>query len=106
MSRPHLAPVQIFLLSLLFAASQAFAGTGGGPSMPWDGPLDNLVENLAGPVTHAALIAVIVITGLMWMFTEHSQGVKWLTKLVFGGACAAEGINIITTLGISGALVS
>lgn len=60
------------------AAPAEAAGTG----MPWEGPLQQVVDSLTGPVARAAGVVAIVIAGMGIMFTEGGSGVR---KLAFVG---------------------
>jgi type IV secretory pathway VirB2 component (pilin) len=48
----------------LTCLSPAFAGTGG-DTMPWNGPIDKIVNNLTGPTAKAASILLFVIAGIV-----------------------------------------
>ena len=67
-------------LVTLLAASPAHAG---GSSMPWEGPLESILESIEGPV--AKIVAVIIIvTGLSLAFGDTSGGFRRLIQIVFG----------------------
>ena len=65
---------------LLFLAGTAQAA---GSSMPWEGPLQSILESIQGPV--ARIVAVIIIaTGLALAFGDTSGGFRKLIQIVFG----------------------
>ena len=65
---------------LLFLAGAAQAA---GSSMPWEGPLQSILESIRGPV--ARIVAVIIIsTGLALAFGDTSGGFRKLIQIVFG----------------------
>lgn len=66
--------------SLLFAVPAKAAGTG----MPWEQPLQQVLDSIQGPV--AKIVAVIIITtaGLTLAFGEASGGFRKLVQIVFG----------------------
>src|SRR5690242_9685725 len=70
---------------LAVGASRAYAT---GPAMPWDGPLDNLLQNLSGPTARALVLVAIVATGLLWAFTRNEEGLKRMGQIAFGAAIA------------------
>jgi type IV secretory pathway VirB2 component (pilin) len=74
------------LVRLLGAAAIAVAIAGpacaAGSGMPWEGPLQQVVDSLTGPVARAAGVVAIVIAGMGIMFTEGGSGVR---KLAFVG---------------------
>ncbi|HHZ9388071.1 TPA: TrbC/VirB2 family protein [Citrobacter freundii] len=70
---------------LLAAVMLMTAGTAkaSGSSMPWEGPLQSILESIQGPV--ARIVAVIIIaTGLALAFGDTSGGFRKLIQIVFG----------------------
>lgn len=65
-------------LGLLAAAPAYAAGSG----MPWETPLENIVDSITGPVARAAAVIAIVIAGITIIFSEGGGGVR---KLAFVG---------------------
>ncbi len=69
------------LTFLALAASPAFAA---GSNMPWEQPLNQILESVQGPVAKVVSVIVIVITGLTLAFGESSGGFRRLIQIVFG----------------------
>lgn len=67
--------------SLLLAAGPACAA---GSGMPWEGPLDQILQSIEGPVARIAAVIVIIMTGLALAFGESSGGMRKLIQIVFG----------------------
>jgi len=69
--------------SLVFAlaTSPAFAA---GSNMPWEQPLNQILESVQGPVAKVISVIIIVITGLTLAFGETSGGFRRLIQIVFG----------------------
>ena len=65
---------------LIFAGSAHAAGSG----MPWEGPLDQILQSIEGPVARIAAVIVIIMTGLALAFGESSGGLRKLIQIVFG----------------------
>lgn len=63
------------------AASPAYAA---GSGMPWEGPLDAILQSIEGPVARILATIVIIITGLALAFGESSGGMRKLIQIVFG----------------------
>ena len=63
---------------MAFATSAHAAGSG----MPWEGPLEQIVDSITGPVARAAAVIAIVVAGTAIMFSEGGGGVR---KLAFVG---------------------
>lgn len=93
------------IVFITLTASTAQASTGGNAPMPWDTPLQNLLNNLTGPTARALVIIAIVACGLLWAFTRNEEGLKKLGQIAFGGAIAMGAVAMIASLGFSGALV-
>jgi type IV secretion system protein VirB2 len=65
---------------LLIAGTAHAAGSG----MPWEGPLDQILQSIEGPVARIAAVIVIIMTGLALAFGESSGGMRKLIQIVFG----------------------
>ncbi len=55
-----------------------------GSGMPWEGPLDQILQSIEGPVARIAAVIVIIMTGLALAFGESSGGMRKLIQIVFG----------------------
>jgi len=66
--------------SLLYAAPAKAAGS----SMPWEAPLQSILESIEGPVAKIVAVIVIIVTGLSLAFGETSGGFRRLIQIVFG----------------------
>lgn len=69
------------LQGLLFAAVLlAFAGTAhaAGSSMPWEGPLQAVLDSIQGPVARIVAVIIIIATGLALAFGDTSGGFRKL----------------------------
>ena len=52
--------------------------------MPWEGPLDQILSSLSGPVARVVGVAAIIITGLSIAFGEGGGGMRKMLYVVFG----------------------
>ena len=66
---------------LLFLAGAAQAA---GSSMPWEGPLQSILESIQGPVARIVAVIIIIATGLALAFGDTSGGFRKLIQIVFG----------------------
>jgi type IV secretion system protein TrbC len=66
---------------LTLAAMPAFAA---GSNMPWEQPLNQILQSVQGPVAKVISVIIIVITGLTLAFGETSGGFRRLIQIVFG----------------------
>ena len=67
------------LLLLLAGTAQA-----AGSSMPWEGPLQSILESIQGPVARIVAVIIIIATGLALAFGDTSGGFRKLIQIVFG----------------------
>lgn len=72
--------VLCLIVYFLFAGPAHAAGSG----MPWEGPLDQILQSIEGPVARIAAVIVIIMTGLALAFGETSGGMRKLIQIVFG----------------------
>jgi type IV secretion system protein VirB2 len=63
------------------ATAPAFAA---GSNMPWEQPLNQILESIQGPVAKVMSVIVIIVTGLALAFGESSGGFRRLIQIVFG----------------------
>ena len=90
------AGVIVGLPARLFAAS---AG------MPWEGPIQRLVQSLTGPVAKGIGIAAIVITALGMAMSESGHAMKKFLTIIFALCIAfTAGTFGLSLLGFSGGL--
>ena len=55
-----------------------------GSSMPWEAPLQSILESIEGPVAKIIAVMIIIITGLTLAFGDTSGGARKLIQIVFG----------------------
>lgn len=92
-------------LALLPATAFASVGGGGG-SMPWDGPLISIMQDLQGTVAHTLIIIAIVVTGLLFAFGEHGTSMRKIGGIAAGGSLALGAASFVSGLGLgSGAVI-
>ena len=75
----HFPKLLAIALGLAAFAAPAYAA---GSGMPWEGPLQQIVDSITGPVARAAAVIAIVIAGITIIFSEGGGGVR---KLAFVG---------------------
>ena len=52
--------------------------------MPWEQPLNQILQSVEGPVAKILAVIVIIITGLTLAFGDTSGGARKLIQIVFG----------------------
>lgn len=83
------------VLALMFCLPVLAQASGSG--MPWEGPLQNILDSLTGPVAKIAGVAAIAMTGLALAFGEGGGLMRKILGIVFGLSIAFSA----STFGIS-----
>lgn len=55
-----------------------------GSGMPWEGPLQSILDSVQGPVAKIVAVIIIISTGLALAFGDTSGGFRRLIQIVFG----------------------
>lgn len=55
-----------------------------GSGMPWEAPLQRILESIEGPVAKVVAVIVIIVTGLSLAFGDMGGGLRRLIQIVFG----------------------
>ncbi len=81
---PHLrlALHVVVLASLMLCL--ALPAHAAGSHMPWEGPLQSILESIQGPVARIVAVIIIISTGLALAFGDTSGGFRKLIQIVFG----------------------
>ena len=79
-----------------------------GSNMPWEQPLQQILDSVQGPVAKIIAVLIIIVTGLSLAFGETSGGFRRLIQIVFGLSIAfAASSFFLSFFGFGGgALVS
>jgi type IV secretion system protein TrbC len=100
-SSRHLCAAAIATM-LCCLANRAYAA---GAGMPWEGPLNQLLASLTGPVAKVIGVAAIVISALGLAIAESGHFMKKIIALVFGLSVAYNAVTIaVSWFGASGGL--
>ena len=85
---------------VLLAAGDALASSAG---MPWEGPLNRLLQSLTGPVAKAVGVFSIVGLGFGIAFSEGGSGLRKALWVVLGLAIAFSATSFfLSFMGFSG----
>src|SRR5690348_15470331 len=68
-------------VAVCLAASPASAA---GSNMPWEQPLNQILQSVEGPVAKIIAVIIIITTGLSLAFGDTSGGFRRLIQIVFG----------------------
>ena len=55
-----------------------------GTGMPWEQPLQQVLDSVQGPVAKIVAVLIIITTGLALAFGETAGGFRKLIQIVFG----------------------
>ena len=69
-----------FVVTMMMAPAAHAAGS----SMPWEAPLQSILESIEGPVAKIIAVIIIIVTGLTLAFGDTSGGFRRLIQIVFG----------------------
>ena len=70
--------------AILLAVLSATPAKAAGSNMPWEAPLQSILDSIQGPVARIVAVIIIVITGLTLAFGDTSGGFRRLVQIVFG----------------------
>ena len=83
--RPQLRVFQTVSLAasaaVLMTTAPAWAA---GSNMPWEQPLNQILQSVEGPVAKIIAVIIIIVTGLTLAFGDSSGGFRRLIQIVFG----------------------
>jgi type IV secretion system protein VirB2 len=79
--RPRIAATSLAALVSLMVTQAAYAA---GSSMPWEEPLQQVLESIEGPVAKIIAVIIIIATGLTLAFGDSGGGFRRLIQIVFG----------------------
>jgi type IV secretion system protein VirB2 len=69
-----------FVSAVLLAGPALAAGS----NMPWEQPLNQILQSVEGPVAKIIAVIIIIVTGLSLAFGDTSGGFRRLIQIVFG----------------------
>jgi type IV secretion system protein TrbC len=80
-ARRHIGTLCLSAIVALTLATPAYAA---GSSMPWEAPLQSILESIQGPVAKIIAVIIIIVTGLTLAFGDTNGGGKRMIQIVFG----------------------
>jgi type IV secretory pathway VirB2 component (pilin) len=72
------------LSTLAIAALLVAPAHAAGSNMPWEQPLQQILESVQGPVSKIVAVIIIITTGLSLAFGDTAGGFRRLIQIVFG----------------------
>ncbi len=77
-------PAVGILVGGVIALVVTHAAQAAGSGMPWEAPLQRILESIEGPVAKVAAVIIIIVTGLSLAFGDMGGGLRRLIQIVFG----------------------
>src|SRR5712691_7061349 len=85
---PHMTPVarlrSMLAAAWVFAMLVATPAFAAGSNMPWEQPLQQILQSIEGPVSKIIAVIIIIVTGLTLAFGDTAGGFRRLIQIVFG----------------------
>ena len=86
-----------YLTALVLGVLMADPAYAAGSGMPWEEPLQAILESIEGPVAKIVAVIIIIITGLTLAFGDSSGGFRRLVQIVFGISIAFAASSFFLT---------
>ena len=98
----HLIRIALTIAAVLIALSVAILASclpahAAGSGMPWESPLQKILESIEGPVAKVSAVIIIIVTGLSLAFGDVSGGFRKLVQVVFGLSIAFAASSFFLT---------
>ena len=81
LAEPLLIDVGAGAIVVMMTVSAAGAA---GSGMPWEAPLERILESVQGPVAKIVAVIIITVTGISLAFGDTSGGFRKMVQVVFG----------------------
>jgi type IV secretion system protein VirB2 len=83
-ARQSIRKAAVAALGLGIALAIAGQAQAAGSGMPWEQPLQQVLESVQGPVAKIVAVMIIIVTGLTLAFGETAGGFRKLIQIIFG----------------------
>jgi len=74
----------LLIVSLTSWALSSGAAYAAGAGMPWETPLNNILNSITGPVAKAIGVIAVIAAGFGIAFSEGGSGLRKILTVVFG----------------------
>jgi type IV secretion system protein VirB2 len=82
--QPDRRSAAVAVAALAIALTIATKAQAAGSGMPWEQPLQQVLESVQGPVAKIVAVIIIIVTGLTLAFGETAGGFRRLIQIIFG----------------------
>lgn len=90
----YVPPRVLAILTAFLVVQPALAA---GSNMPWEAPLQSILDSIQGPVARIVAVIIIILTGLTLAFGDTSGGFRKLIQIVFGLSIAFAASSFFLT---------
>jgi len=105
-SRSSAKPLLHAAAAAMLWLAAALPAQAAGSNMPWEAPLQSILDSIQGPVAKIVAVIIIIVTGLTLAFGDTSGGFRRLIQIVFGLSIAfAASSFFLTFFSFSGGAV-
>ena len=95
--RTSVKPLLVATVAAAVLLTVALPAHAAGSSMPWEAPLQSILDSIQGPVARIVAVIVIIATGLALAFGDTSGGFRKLIQIVFGLSIAFAASSFFLT---------
>ena len=96
-SRISVKPALQFAALAALLLAIAIPAHAAGSNMPWEAPLQSVLDSIQGPVARIIAVIIIITTGLTLAFGDTSGGFRKLVQIVFGLSIAFAASSFFLT---------
>ena len=96
-SRISVKPALQFVALAALLLAIAIPAHAAGSNMPWEAPLQSVLDSIQGPVARIIAVIIIIATGLTLAFGDTSGGFRKLVQIVFGLSIAFAASSFFLT---------
>ena len=97
---------RLVLLSFGLASPLFASSSGGGSALPWEGPLQRVIDSLTGPVaTGIGTLALFVAGGMLIFGSEIADFTKRVLYAVLAASIMLLGAQLLSAIGLGGSLI-
>ncbi len=89
--------VLAYAFALLVSGLYGTPAFAAGSNMPWEAPLQSILDSIQGPVARIVAVIIIIVTGLTLAFGDSSGGFRRLIQIVFGLSIAFAASSFFLT---------
>src|SRR5712691_10080474 len=87
---------QYITQSVLAAALLPTSAMAASSGLPWEAPLQKMVDSVSGPVAKAVGVLAVTMFGLMLAFSDGA-GLRWAMGILFGLAIAFAATSFVAS---------